>query len=66
MSDVTETWWEAGGIFWLAPGTNSFSARCQKLEEHLRLDLCTAELFVCKFLSRLLRVRLFAKGAVVT
>jgi hypothetical protein len=41
LSGVTETWWDAGGIF-ACPDTDSFSARCQNREEHSPLALHTA------------------------
>ena len=41
MSDVAETWWDAGGIF-ECPDTDSFSARCQNREEHSPLAIKTA------------------------
>ena len=57
MSDVAETWWDAGGIF-ACPDTDSNSARCQNREEHSPLAIYTAA-FVHVFVL-LLRVRLFA------
>ena len=41
MSDVAETWWDAGGIF-ACPDTVSFSARCQNREGHSPLAMHTA------------------------
>ena len=45
MSDVAETWWDAGGIF-ACPETDPFSARCQNREldreEHSPLAIHTA------------------------
>jgi hypothetical protein len=41
MSDVAETWWDAGGIF-ACPDTDSFSARCQNREGHSPLAIHTA------------------------
>jgi hypothetical protein len=41
LSDVTETWWDAGGIC-ACPDTDSFSARCQNREEHSPLAIYTA------------------------
>ena len=41
LSDVAETWWDAGGIF-ACPDTDSFSARCQNREGHSPLALHTA------------------------
>ena len=41
FSDVTETWWDAGGIF-SCPDTDSVSARCQNREEHFPLAIHTA------------------------
>ena len=41
MSEVAETWWDAGGIF-ACPDTDSFSARCQNLEGHSPLAIHTA------------------------
>jgi hypothetical protein len=41
MSGVSETWWDAGGIF-ACPDTDSFSARCQNREEHSPLATRTA------------------------
>ena len=41
MSGVTETWWDAGGIF-AGPDTDSFSARCQNREEHSPLAIRTS------------------------
>ena len=40
MSDVSETWWDAGGIF-ACPDTDSNSARCQNREEHSPLAIHT-------------------------
>jgi hypothetical protein len=40
LSDVAETWWEAGGIF-ACPDTGSFSARCQNREGHSTLAIHT-------------------------
>jgi hypothetical protein len=42
LSDVAETWWDAGGIF-ACPDTDSFSARCQNREGHSPLAMHTAE-----------------------
>jgi hypothetical protein len=42
LSDVAETWWDAGGIF-ACLDTDSFSARCQNREEHSTLAIHTAE-----------------------
>ena len=41
MSDVAETWWDAGGIF-AYPDTDSFSARCQNRERRSPLAIHTA------------------------
>jgi len=41
LSDVAETWWDAGGIF-ACPDTDSFSARCQNREGHSPLAIHTA------------------------
>jgi hypothetical protein len=41
LSDVAETFWDAGGIF-ACPDTDSFSARCQNREEHTPLAINTA------------------------
>ena len=41
MSDVAETWWDAGGIF-ACPDTDSFSARYQNREKHSPLAIHTA------------------------
>ena len=41
MSDVAETWWDAGGNF-ACPDTDSFSARCQNREGHSPLAIHTA------------------------
>jgi hypothetical protein len=41
LSDVAETWWDAGGIF-ACPYTGSFSARCQNREGHSPLAIHTA------------------------
>ena len=41
LSDVAETWWDAGGIF-ACPDTDSFYARCQKREGHSPLAIHTA------------------------
>ena len=41
MSDVAETWWDAGGIF-ACPDTDSFSARCENWEGHSPLAINTA------------------------
>jgi hypothetical protein len=41
LSDVAETWWDAGGIF-ACPDTDSFSARCQKREGHSPLAIHSA------------------------
>jgi hypothetical protein len=41
LSGVTETWWDAGGIF-ACPDTDSFSARCQNREGHSPLAIHTA------------------------
>jgi hypothetical protein len=41
MSSVTETWWDAGGIF-ACPDTDSFSARCQNREGHSPLAIKTS------------------------
>jgi hypothetical protein len=42
LSDVAETWWDAGGIF-ACPDTDSFSARCQNREGHSPLAIHTSE-----------------------
>jgi hypothetical protein len=42
LSGVTETWWDAGGIF-ACPDTDSFSVRCQNREGHSPLAIHTAE-----------------------
>ena len=42
LSDVAETWWDAGGIF-VGPDTDSFFARCQNREKHSPLAIHTAE-----------------------
>ena len=42
LSDVAETWWDAGGIF-ACPDTDPFSARCQNREGHSPLAIHTAE-----------------------
>ena len=42
LSDVAETWWDAGGIF-ACPDTDSFFARCQNREGHSPLAINTAE-----------------------
>jgi hypothetical protein len=41
LSDVAETWWDAGGIF-ACPDTDSFSVRCQNREGHSPLAINTA------------------------
>jgi hypothetical protein len=41
LSDVAETWWDAGGIF-ACPDTDSFSARYQNREEHFPLAMHTS------------------------
>ena len=38
MSNVAETWWDAGGIF-ACPDTDLFSGRCQNREEHSPLAI---------------------------
>jgi hypothetical protein len=42
LSGVTETRWDAGGIF-ACPDTDSFSDRCQNREEDFPLAILTAE-----------------------
>jgi hypothetical protein len=41
LSDVAETWWDAGGVF-ACPNTDSFSARCQNRKGHSQLAINTA------------------------
>jgi hypothetical protein len=41
LSDVTETWWDVGGVF-AGPDTDSFSARCQNREEYSPLAIHNA------------------------
>jgi hypothetical protein len=41
LSGVSETWWDAGGIF-ACPDTDSFSARCLNGEERSPLAIHTA------------------------
>jgi hypothetical protein len=41
LSDVAETWWDAGGIF-ACPDADSFSARCQNRERYSPLAINTA------------------------
>jgi hypothetical protein len=41
LSDVAETWWDAGGMF-ACPDTDPFSARCQNREGHSPLAINTA------------------------
>jgi hypothetical protein len=41
LSDVVETWWDAGGIF-ACPDTGAFSARCQNREGQSPLAIHTA------------------------
>jgi hypothetical protein len=41
LSDVAETFWDAGGIF-ACPDTDSFSARCENREGHSPLAINTA------------------------
>jgi hypothetical protein len=42
LSDVAETWWDAGGIF-ACPDIDSFSARCQNREGLSPLTIHSAE-----------------------
>ena len=63
LSDVAETWWDAGGIF-ACPDTDSFSARCQNREGHSRSQYKQLNLRMSLFC--LLRVWLFALGRVLT
>jgi hypothetical protein len=41
LSGVAETWWDVNGTS-ACPDTDSFSARCQKREEHSPLAIHTA------------------------
>ena len=41
LSDVAETWWDAGGVF-ACPDTDSFTARCQNREGHSPLAIHNA------------------------
>jgi hypothetical protein len=62
LSDVAETWWDAGGNL-ACPDTDPFSARCQNREGHSPLAIHIAEF--CMPLLCLLRVWLFAMGRVL-
>ena len=42
MSDVAETWWDAGDIF-ACPDTDPFFVRCQNREGHSPLAIHIAE-----------------------
>ena len=69
MSDVAETWWDAGGIF-ACPDTESLSARCQNREGHSALAIHSTEfvhvlvllaagLALCYLLASYGRLKLF-------
>jgi hypothetical protein len=52
LSDVAETWWDAGGIYFACPDTDSFSARGQNREEPLparyaHYCICACSCHVC-------------------